>query len=261
MICLQTLGAVDLRDSEGVEVRSILVQPKRLGLLVYLALAGAGRFRRRDMLISMFWPELDEEHARGALRQALRFLRHELGAGALVSRGDEEIGVDPLVLQCDALEFGAAIDREDWSRALEKCRGELLAGLFVGEVSPEFERWLEEERLGLRRRTAQAAWALVEAALAREDPVAAIPWARRAVELFPDDEAGLRRLMRILDRRGDRAGALQVYETFRRRLQAEYEASPAPETEALLAAIRSRQMPVWESPLEGWPLRSPEPPA
>ncbi len=259
MICLQTLGSVDLRDSEGAEVRSILVQPKRLGLLVYLALAGAGRFRRRDLLISMFWPELDEEHARGALRQALRFLRNELGAGALVSRGDEEIGVDPQVMECDALEFEAAVARQDWNRALEQCRGELLAGLFVGDVSPEFERWLEEQRLGLRRRTAQAAWALVEAALARDDPVAAVPWAHRAVELFPDDEAGLRRLMRILDRRGDRAGALHAYEVFRRRLQAEYDATPSPETDALLAAIRSRDVPVWESPLKGWPPHPPEP--
>jgi DNA-binding SARP family transcriptional activator len=63
----------------------------------------------------------------------------------------------------------------------------------------------------------------------------------------------VRRLMRILDRRGDRAGALSVYDAFRRRLVGEYGAVPSPETEALLAAIRSREVRIWESPLRGWP--------
>jgi DNA-binding SARP family transcriptional activator len=73
------------------------------------------------------------------------------------------------------------------------------------------------------------------------------------VELAPDDEAGVRRLMRILDRRGDRAGALSVYDVFRRRLAADYGATPSPETDALLATIRSRDVKIWESPLGGWP--------
>src|SRR6476646_10780949 len=95
MIQLRTFGGLDLGDPEGRgELRSILVQPKRAAVLVYLALADAHRFRRRDTLVSLFWPEVDEEHARGALRQALRFLRGELGAGVLINRGEEEIGVD-----------------------------------------------------------------------------------------------------------------------------------------------------------------------
>jgi DNA-binding SARP family transcriptional activator len=78
------------------------------------------------------------------------------------------------------------------------------------------------------------------------------------VELSPDDESAVRRLIRILDRRGDRAGALSAYETFRLRLAAEYGAVPSPETEALLETIRNRDIQIWESPLGGWP--PPEPP-
>src|SRR2546428_3334174 len=36
----------------------------------------------------------DQEHARAALRQSLHVLRTALGADTLVSRGDEEIGLD-----------------------------------------------------------------------------------------------------------------------------------------------------------------------
>jgi serine/threonine-protein kinase len=209
----------------------------------------------------MFWPEQDDERARGALRQALRFLRTELGGEVLRSRGDEEIGVNSQAFRSDAWEFDAACDAAAWNAALALYTGTLLDGLFVADGAAEFERWLEDERSRLRRRAVEAAWALVEQAERVDDRAAAVSPARRAVELAPDDEAGVRRLMRILDRRGDRAGALATYDEFRRRLAAEYGATPAPETEAVIAAIRSRQERVWESPLRGWPRDADEPPA
>jgi DNA-binding SARP family transcriptional activator len=258
MIQLRTLGGLDLIDPDGRgELRTILVQPKRLAVLVYLALANSHRFRRRDMLVTLFWPEQDDEHARGALRQALRFLRGELGPGVLINRGEEEVGVNPEALHCDTTEFDLACETADWTRAVEIYRGDLLAGVFIADTSAEFEHWLESERGRLRRRAAAAAWSLVSVAEREGDLVAAAPWARRAVELSPDDEGAVRRLMRILDRRGDRAGALGAYEAFRLRLAAEYAAVPSPETEALLETIRTRDIQIWESPLSGWPPAGP----
>ena len=254
MIELRTLGGLDLTDPDGRgELHAILVQPKRLAVLVYLALADSHRFRRRDTLVTLFWPELDGEHARGALRQALRFLRGELGPGVLIGRGEEEIGVNREALRCDVTEFDLACEAADWAHAVEIYRGDLLAGVFIAGVSPEFEHWLEDERVRLRRRAAAAAWSIVGVAERTGDLVTAAPWARRAVQLSPDDEAAVRRFMRILDRKGDRAGALNAYEAFRQRLAAEYGAVPSPETEALLEAIRSREVQIWESPLSGWP--------
>src|SRR2546430_6689081 len=46
--------------------------------------------------------------------------------------------------------------------------------------------------------------------------------------------------MQTLDRLGDRAGALEAYEAFAKRLAAELEADPAPETRALAGAVRER---------------------
>jgi serine/threonine-protein kinase len=257
MIELRTLGGLDLTDSKGRELGAILAQPKRLALLVYLALVNSHRFRRRDTVVSLFWPELDDEHARGALRQAVRFLRAALGSDVVVNRGEEEIGVNPETLRCDATEFEQACESANWQRATELYRGDLLAGVFIGDASPEFEHWLEGERERLRRRAAAAAWSIVEIAERAGDPMTAAPWARRAVELSPDDEAGVRRLIRILDRRGDRAGALSAYEAFRRRMATQYGAVPSPETDALVATIRAREVKIWESPLQGWPPKGP----
>src|SRR5256885_4061071 len=48
-------------------------------------------------------------------------------------------------------------------------------------------------------------------------------------------------LFRSLDRLGDRAGAVEAYEEFTKRLAADLETEPAAETKALLAAVRARE--------------------
>ncbi|HEV2147637.1 MAG TPA: tetratricopeptide repeat protein, partial [Longimicrobiaceae bacterium] len=63
--------------------------------------------------------------------------------------------------------------------------------------------------------------------------------------------AGLRRLMRVLDRAGDAAGALRAYEHFGTWLAADLGASPSAETQALAEELRRRA---------GAPMSRPAPP-
>src|SRR5215218_2579805 len=109
MIRFFTLGKLDLRGAESVEMRAVLQQPKRLGLLAYLAVASPRRFHRRDTLLGLFWPELDQEHARAALRRSLYFLRAQVGAEVIAGRGDEEVGVPEDVLWCDTTALEQAL--------------------------------------------------------------------------------------------------------------------------------------------------------
>src|SRR5207302_3844452 len=119
-------------------------------------------------------------------------------------------------------------------------RGALLEGFFISDA-PEFERWLETERAQLQQAAAGAARALAERSESDNDLTRAVRWARRSIELAPSDEGLVRRLMALLDRQGDRAGALEAYEAFARRVAAEYDAEPAAETRALVAAVRARR--------------------
>src|SRR3712207_441683 len=107
MIQFRALGTLTLLDPAGVDVRSVLAQPKRVALLAYLAIARPRGFHRRDTLLALLWPEQDDRHARWALNQALRHLRTALGREAVPSRGDEEVGIDVRALSCDVVEFEA----------------------------------------------------------------------------------------------------------------------------------------------------------
>jgi DNA-binding SARP family transcriptional activator/TolB-like protein/Tfp pilus assembly protein PilF len=242
-IRLTVLGRLDLTDSAGLEVRQVLTQPKRLTLLVYLALASAPHFRRRDTIVSLFWPELDDEHARGALRQALRYLRGALGPGVVVARGQDDIGVSRALLQTDAVSFEEALDAGDTERAMDLYAGDFLDGVHVNDVAQELDEWVSGERARLRTRARDGARRLAEESVRSADGGAHERWTRRAIALGGLDETDLVRLLRLLDGAGDRAGALRAYEDFSRRLAQEVDAEPSPETQALVRTIRERVAP------------------
>src|SRR4051812_5148976 len=104
MIEFRLLGQIDLRDGAGGELASVLAQPKRLGVLAYLAASRPRGFQRRDKIIGLFWPDLDQARARQALNKTVYHLRRFLGADMLESRGDEELALNARGIWCDVWE-------------------------------------------------------------------------------------------------------------------------------------------------------------
>ena len=234
------LGTLHLTDAAGHEVKRLLTRSRRLALLAYLAAATPRRFHRRDSLLALFWPELDQEHARAALRQALHVLRGALGGDVVATRGDEEIGLDFTGLWCDVVAFDEAIAAGQLAAAVDCYKGDLLDGFFISGAG-EFERWLERERARLRDAVSGAARTLIEQCEAAGDVAAAAQHARRATRLARHDEDLVRRFVTLLDRLGDRAGAVAAYDDFAECLRVDLETEPAAETTALIAAVRERQ--------------------
>ncbi len=240
MIRFRMLGSVELRDSQGRELDAILRRPKLLALLGYLTIARPWGFQRRDTLVALLWPELDHAHARNALNQAVHALRQALGREVLRARGEEEVGTRAEGISCDVREFETALEAGQAEQALELYRGSLFNGFHVSEV-PEFERWLDEERERLRRRACEGAQLLIERDETARNPVGAARWAQRLTELSPFDETAVRRLVELLDRAGDRAGAVRAYEEFARRLGRDLEVEPSAQTRVVMEGIRTRQ--------------------
>jgi DNA-binding SARP family transcriptional activator len=238
MLEFRTLGKLDLWGEDGRRIESVLLHSKRLSLLAYLCVSDPPRLHRRDTLIALFWPELDDAHARGALRQELSRLRRALGRDAILGEGSEAVGVDARRLWCDAAAFEAALRAGELSSALGLWGGEFLPGLHVD--GGEFDRWLDDARDSLRRRAVDAARSLSAEAELAGDLARAVDSARRLTELAPYDESGWQRLITLLDLCGDRAGALTAYDVLTVRLKTELELDPSPETRALSERIRTR---------------------
>jgi DNA-binding SARP family transcriptional activator len=239
MIEFRLMGGLELLDSRGRALDALLVQPKRVALLSYLTLAVPHSFCRRDRLLATFWPELDAEHARAALRQSVHVLRRTLGDGVIRCRGVEDVGVDPRALVCDALEFDEAIADGRPTEALALYRGPLLDGFYASGL-PEFECWLELLRSRVDATAVRAARALSRRAEAAGDLEMAVHWANRGMAIAPDDEGCLRELLDLLRRTGDRAAAIRAYERFARRLRCAWQIEPSEEIQSIARGLRSR---------------------
>ena len=181
MIELVTLGVVDVKDGDGRALEPLHAQPKRLALLIYLVLSTARLPHRRDSLAALFWPELDRAHARAALRQAVRFLRSQLGERVVRGGTQEEVWVSAAALWCDVRAFEEACETGRPEEALALYRGDFLDGFDVATVSPEFGPWVDAERARLRQRAAQAACVLAAQSRAQGE-------LQRAVETEPSAE-------------------------------------------------------------------------
>ncbi|HXJ29043.1 MAG TPA: BTAD domain-containing putative transcriptional regulator [Gemmatimonadales bacterium] len=237
MLRLSTLGSLGLTRADGVPIAGLLQQPKRMAVLVYLAVDQRHGSMLREAVRNVFWGDHPELRGRRALNQALYVLRSSLGAGVIESRGAVELQVNGAALHCDAAAFDAAIEGRRPLDALALYRGDFLPGLTLSDAA-EFERWVESTRSRLRFRAADAAAALFTSACADGNLREAIRWGRKRLELLPTDELALRELLVVFAEAGDRAAAADAYRAFARDLASDLEMAPSPETQELLQRIR-----------------------
>jgi DNA-binding SARP family transcriptional activator/TolB-like protein len=240
MQTLRMFGGISLSNADRSEADNLLRQPKQLALLAYLALPRPGTWHRRDSLLGVFWPELDQSRARTSLRSALYALRRQLVEGSIRTRGDDEVSIDPALLSTDVGLMLDDLDAGRHSDALSRYAGDLLPGFYVAGAEG-FEPWLTQERKRLRELAQKAAVQLTNHLESSSDLAGALEAARKAADLDANDEASARRLIALLDSVGDRAQAFAVYERFRNHIRAEFGVPPSAETTALIEAVRTRR--------------------
>src|SRR6188768_1332994 len=215
----------------------------RKALAIVALLAVEGRPYARDELATMFWPESDDESARGAFRRTLSVLRSALGERWLrVDRATVALATDDGVTVDLALLDAAAArgDREGLAAAAALARGPFLAGFSLRD-SPDFDDWRATRAVSVERRVVDVLERLTLASEADGDIAAAADAASRIVELDPLDEPARRRLMAILARSGDRAGAIRLYRSTVATLERELGVQPLAETTELYEAIRDER--------------------
>jgi DNA-binding SARP family transcriptional activator len=165
--------------------------------------------------------------------------RGTLGDAAILGRGDEELAFGHEAVWCDTVALQAAVERGHLGRAVELYADEgLMPGFFLPDCY-DFDAWLSDRRAIMLESAVAASWALAEHLEAVSNRTEAGKQARHTVRLAWSNERVLRRSLMMLNRLGDRVGALRQYEVFLHRMKRELEAEPSKETTDLIEAIRS----------------------
>src|ERR687890_1706850 len=242
---------------------------KILALLCYLAAEGATRHQRRE-LAELLWPQIEERRARTSLRSALAKLRKTLGEDSAHDEGASFLGVDSdllgiepkeVELDLESLEAAVSLARSETSPAggsssssaaddvgrrdligrlegaLGLYRGEFMEGFSV-EDAPEFEVWVEAERMRWRALFGELCERVSrlegEEGLIGEAIATARLWVRHA----PLEEGAHRRLMELLSSAGESERALLVYEGFKNTLNRELGIEPSSQMRELAARLQ-----------------------
>jgi serine/threonine-protein kinase len=236
---LKLFGSASIEGPDG-PVAGRAVQRRRLGLLALLALARE-RGVTRDKLIGYLWPDADADRVRHLLSDSVYRINQAVGGEGVIAVGDE-LRLNPERLPCDAWEFSAALERRDWQRAVELHVAPFLDGFYLTDAD-ELERWVDAQRERLARERARALEALAEEAERDQVLPDAVRWWRALAVHDPYSSRIALRLMRALDRAGERAAALQHARVHALLLDEEMGLAPDPELESFSAELRSRPQP------------------
>lgn len=216
-----------------------MVVDTRKALAIVALVAAEGRPFARDELAAMFWPEADDEAARGALRRTLSALRTAV-AGSGIVIGRSQVALDPHTSTVDLGELerlSTSARPEDLEAAAALARGPFLAGFALRDC-PAFDDWQAGRSVRVMRTVGDVLDRLAAARSERGDPVGAVDAARRRVDLDPLDEVGQRRLIESLATAGDRTAAIRQYRELVALLDRELGVAPLRGTTDLYDAIR-----------------------
>lgn len=210
--------------------------PGRQGRLLFAYLAvNRDRVSGRDELADALWPRGLPSAPDLALSALLSKLRRLLPAGALEGRGQLRLELGP----------HARVDVEAAREGIHRAEALIAAGDWYGAIGPtlvahnisgrgflpgEEGGWIDELRRELEEIRVRALECTARRSLGLGAPELAVAerTARRLVELSPYRESGYAVLMEALERQGNIAEALRVYESLRTLLREELGAAPAP---------------------------------
>jgi DNA-binding SARP family transcriptional activator len=203
-------------------------------------------------LLELFWPDLDMDGARHALRSTLHRIRRALEpsrpAGGPSSflhvvedtvcvRLGPEASVDVYEFE-DRLSQARRRDAQGDPATAERLREEAIA-LYTGDLLPQaaYESWALGPREGLREQYLSTLARLAEAAISRDHPEAALAHAEKMLEAEPTHESGLRILVRALAILGRPTEAVRRFDLFSQRLAADLDLIPERETRQLMESL------------------------
>ena len=218
---------------EGRRVDDAL--PGALGqlLFTYLVLNRLRRIDRDELLIAVYGEEAAHGH-RARLSVLLSKLRRITGPELLAGRTELELALPPdafidLEVALDALHRAEShVAKEEWASAwgpASLAYDVASRPLLRGHDRPWLDDW--RRRLDGMRLSGLECVAAASLGLGGPELPQAANCARRLIELAPFRESGYRMLMEALERSGNAAEALRIYDELRVTLRDELGVSPS----------------------------------
>jgi len=211
-------------------------------LTAYLLL-NRGRPIDRRRLAFTFWSDASESTARRNLRQ---YLHHIRSAFAPIDPKGTLLQTDISSVQLNT-EINISLDTELFQQetgpdaTLDEIKHAL--SLYTGDLLEDiYDDWVAPERNRLRQVWLHTLERYCQALQINGQLTDALAIAHSWTNAEPFDENARRLLMQSYALTGDRARAIQAYQTFAELLQEELGTDPLPETQALMQAIQSGEI-------------------
>jgi DNA-binding SARP family transcriptional activator len=223
--------------------------PGRQGRLLFAYLAvNRDRVASRAELAEAIWPRGVPSAPDLALSALLSKLRRLLPDGAVEGRRQVRVELGPHArVDVEAARNGihraeALIAAQDWFGSIGPT---LVAHNISGRPFMQGEEgpWIDEMRRELEEIRARALECTTRRSLGLVGPEIAVAerTARRLIDLSPYRESGYALLMEALERQGNAAEALRVYEGLRHLLREELGAAPSPAVQRVHERLLSRE--------------------
>ncbi|HMF28300.1 MAG TPA: AAA family ATPase, partial [Candidatus Cybelea sp.] len=241
---LKTSGHLDIRLFGHAEValdgaRFKLATPRKtLQVLAYLLLHQAVAVSR-EYLAFLLYPDDEEGSARAKLRATLSELPKILPAPI-----DRYLAVDGDKVAWNA-DADAWLDVDAFEEASgDRKRLDEAIALYRGDLLPEiYDEWLEVIRERYRNAYLRCLTERASEARRHADHALAIETARKVLAVDPWREDVVRRVIAMRYESGDRAGALNEYAAFAKRLRTEMSTEPMAETTAVAERVTRGEAP------------------
>ncbi len=233
---------------------------KSRGLLLYLALTKA-HTQRRDVLVTLFWPEATTAAGRSNLRVALHDLRQRWKkltgrpAADLFTANRKTVTLNADIIWCDALQLRQVVEQmqqhehgeltqcatciEKLSAAIDLMQGEWVPG-FTFPIADEFNQWLFFRREELLQQTVHALEMVIAYHQAQRQSAETVTYLRQLLALDGWRETAWQQLFAALAAQGNFAGVEDAYAECRQFLEIQLGIAPAPETVAAYERAREK---------------------
>ena len=227
--------------SVGGVVVDNFVTKRAEALFYYLVVTR--RAHSRDVLASLFWPDMTEAKGKKNLRTALPVLRKLFGDYLLISRDVVAFNDDlPFILDTNALAtavatYEPAADIEVLETAVAGYKGAFLEGFHI-EGAPEMDDWVFAQREYWRGVFVQGMHLLATHYLRQRHYTKGLATTTRLLEIEPWSESAYRQQMLLFAYNQQRSAALKTYEQCQQALKEAFDIDPTVETVALYQRIR-----------------------